>query len=368
MKGADGAVSDDVWEKHVRRPVQRLEPFALCRGGLKADDLSPSGFDQRAIDIIHADRQRADVDDLEGTDGLREKIENVEHLRASTRRQLHVAVAWLMIRCTEQGYKFDWVRVMRLKDKVIIVTGSTTGIGEAMARRFVAEGARVLVHGLERELGEAVVRELGPGSAALHIDDLADPNAVPRVIHAAVSAFGRIDTLVNNAAWIIRSNIQTTDLALFDRCIAINTRAPLLLIKAALPHLKESQGCVVNIGSVNGFCGEPTQLAYSISKGALMTLSRNLADALGRERVRVNHLNLGWVLSANEYKLKISEGLPSDWPEHPPAGNAPSGRLIMPEQIAAAAVYWAGDESRPISGTVLELEQFPFVGRNPLKK
>src|SRR5579863_1839814 len=98
---------------------------------------------------------------------------------------------------------------MRLKDKFIIVTGSTTGIGEAMARRFVTEGARVLVHGLERELGEAVVRELGPRSAALHIDDLADPEAAPRVINAAISAFGRIDTLVNNAAWIIRSNIHT---------------------------------------------------------------------------------------------------------------------------------------------------------------
>jgi NAD(P)-dependent dehydrogenase (short-subunit alcohol dehydrogenase family) len=256
---------------------------------------------------------------------------------------------------------------MRLKDKVIIVTGSTTGIGEAMARRFVAEGARVLVHGLERELGEAVVGDLG-AAAALHIDDLADPTAARRIVDAAIQAFGRIDTLVNNAAWIIRSNIHTTDVALFDRCIAINTRAPLLLVKAALPHLKQSQGCVVNIGSVNGYCGEPTQLAYSVSKGALMTLSRNLADALGRERIRVNHLNLGWVLSPNEYKLKISEGLPPDWPDHPPPGNAPSGRLIMPEQIAAAAVYWAGDESRPISGTVLELEQFPFVGRNPLKK
>jgi NAD(P)-dependent dehydrogenase (short-subunit alcohol dehydrogenase family) len=256
---------------------------------------------------------------------------------------------------------------MRLKDKVIIVTGSTTGIGEAMARRFVAEGARVLVHGLERDLGEKVARDLG-SAASLHVDDLSDPAAPQRVIDAAVRAFGRIDTLVNNAAHIVRSNIHTTDLAVFERCIAVNTRAPLFLIKAALPHLKASQGCVLNIGSVNGFCGEPTQLAYSISKGGLMTLSRNLADALGHERVRVNHFNLGWILSPNEYKLKISEGLPPDWPEHPPAGNAPSGRLIMPDQIATAAVYWVGDESRPISGSVLELEQFPFIGRNPLKK
>src|SRR5215469_5029484 len=247
---------------------------------------------------------------------------------------------------------------MRLRDKVIIVTGSTTGSGEATVRRFGAEGARVLVHGLERDLGEKVARDLG-SAAALHIDDLADPAAWQRVIDAAVRAFGRIDTLVNNAAHIVRSNIYTTDLAVFEKCIAVNVRAPLFLIQAALPHLKASQGCVLNIGSVNGFCGEPTQLAYSISKGALMTLSRNLADALGHDRVRVNHFNLGWVLSPNEYKLKVSEGLPPDWPEHPPAANAPSGRLMTPEQIANAAVYWVGDESKPISGTVMELEQFP---------
>jgi len=256
---------------------------------------------------------------------------------------------------------------MRLKDKAIIVTGSTTGIGEAMARRFVAEGAKVLVHGLERDLGEKVVADLGK-SAALHIDDLADPETPSRVVGAAVKAFGKIDTVVNNAAWIVRSTIHTTDVALFDRCMAINVRAPFLMIKAAQPHLKETQGCVLNIGSVNAYCGEPVQLAYSVSKGALMTLSRNLADALGRERIRVNHFNLGWVLSPNEYKLKVSEGMPPDWHEHPPAANTPSGRLTTPEQIATAAVYWVGDESKPISGTVMELEQFPFIGRNPLKK
>src|SRR5579864_135926 len=240
---------------------------------------------------------------------------------------------------------------MRLKDKVIIITGSTTGIGEAIARRFVAEGARVLVHGLERELGEAVARDLG-SAAALHIDDLADPQAPQRIVNAALDAFGKIDAIVNNAAWIVRSNIETTDVALFDRCMAVNVRAPLLLVRAALPHLKQSQGCVLNIGSINGYCGEASQLAYGISKGALMTLSRNLADALGRERVRVNHLNLGWVLSPNEYKLKVKEGLPPDWPEHPPVAFAPSGRIMKPDEVATAALYWVSDESRPVSGSV----------------
>src|ERR671914_486682 len=105
---------------------------------------------------------------------------------------------------------------MRLPDKVIIITGSTTGVGEAMARRFVAEGARVLVHGLERDLGERVVRDLGLGNATLIIGDLADPDLPHRVSEAALGAFGRLDAVVNNAAWIVRSNIETTDAALFD--------------------------------------------------------------------------------------------------------------------------------------------------------
>src|SRR4051812_37667918 len=256
---------------------------------------------------------------------------------------------------------------MRLSGKTIIVTGSTTGIGEAMARRFVAEGAKVLVHGLERDLGQRVVADLGMENVALHIDDLVDPAAPGRIVQAALWAFGKLDAIVNNAAWIVRSDIETTDAGLFDRCMAVNLRAPLLMVQAAMPHLKQSQGCVLNIGSINGYCGEANQLAYSLSKGALMTLTRNLADALGRDRVRVNHINLGWVLSPNEYKLKVSEGSPPDWPEHPPAAFAPSGRIQTPEQVATAAVYWVGDESRPVSGTVLELEQYPVIGRNPIK-
>jgi NAD(P)-dependent dehydrogenase (short-subunit alcohol dehydrogenase family) len=256
---------------------------------------------------------------------------------------------------------------MRLAGKAVIVTGSTTGVGEAIARRFVAEGARVLVHGLERELGETVVSDLGDGRAALHVDDLADADAPRRIVARAVRAFGRVDGIVNNAADIVRSNLETTTAALFDRCMAVNARAPMLLVREAFAHLKAAQGAVLNVGSINGYCGEANQLAYSLSKGALITLTRNLADAHGRDKVRFNHVNLGWVLSPNEYALKVKEGLPADWPERVPPAYAPSGRIMSPETIAAAAVYWIGDESRPISGSVLELEQYPVIGRNPLK-
>ena len=85
---------------------------------------------------------------------------------------------------------------------------------------------------------------------------LRTPGRRPASFEAALAAFGTVDVIVNNAAWIVRSNIETTDAALFDRCMAVNVRAPLLLVQAALPHLKRAQGCVLNIGSINGYCGE----------------------------------------------------------------------------------------------------------------
>jgi NAD(P)-dependent dehydrogenase (short-subunit alcohol dehydrogenase family) len=255
---------------------------------------------------------------------------------------------------------------MRLSDKVIIVTGSTTGIGRALAGRFVREGARVLVHGRNRAEGEAVVASLD-NQGVLHCDDLADPEAPARLVQAALNAFGRIDGLVNNAAYIVRSTLESTSATFFDSVMAVNVRAPLLLIQAAMPELRRRQGAVLNIGSINALSGEPALLDYSISKGALQTLSRNLANAHAESGVRINHFNVGWVLTPNEDALQRRLGQPADWSTKLPRQFAPSGRLIAPEEIAAAAVYWLGDESRPINGSVVELEQYPLIGRNPSK-
>jgi NAD(P)-dependent dehydrogenase (short-subunit alcohol dehydrogenase family) len=256
---------------------------------------------------------------------------------------------------------------MQLQDKVIIVTGSTTGIGKAIARRCASEGARVLVHGRDAKRGGEVVQEIGP-SARLHTDDLSDPEAAPRVIQAAIDAFGKLDGIVNNAALILRSDLHTTDAATFDRLMAINVRAPLLLIKAARDHLVRSEGSVVNIGSINAYTGEARQLAYSISKAGLMTLSRNLANVLAPERVRITHFNVGWVLTPNEYKLKMSEGLPEGWPDIPNPESVPAGKMTQPEDIAAHTTFWLSDASRPITGSVIDLEQYPIIGRLPLKE
>ena len=257
---------------------------------------------------------------------------------------------------------------MRLDGKVILVTGSTTGIGRAIAERCAEEGASVMVHGRNRERAREVVAELGETSHAVTAE-LADPAACERVVEATLERFGRLDGLVNNAALTTRSDLETTDAAMFDMIVAVNLRAPLLLFRAALPQFRrQGGGVVLNIGSINGYCGEPKLLAYSISKGGLITMTRNLADAFGREHIRVNQLNVGWTLSENEIALKIREGMPEDWFEHVPPVYAPSGRLLLPDEVAAHAVHWLSDASAPVSGTVLELEQYPVIGRNAAKE
>ena len=257
---------------------------------------------------------------------------------------------------------------MRLKDKVIIVTGSTTGIGKAIAKRCVAEGAKVILNGLSHQEGSETLSEIGEGNGVLHIEDISEPGAPQRLVDLALSAFDKLDAVVNNAATIVSSNIHTTDLAFLRKVIEVNTVSPFALIQAALPHLQSTRGCVLNIGSVNAYSGEPNLLPYSISKGALMTMTRNLGDTLFRENgVRVNQINPGWVLTESETIRKREHGLPHDWYAALPNVYAPSGRILFPHEIAAAAVFWLGDECGPVSGQVMDLEQYPFIGRNPPK-
>ncbi|MEM7143570.1 MAG: SDR family oxidoreductase [Verrucomicrobiota bacterium] len=253
---------------------------------------------------------------------------------------------------------------MPLDNKTILITGSTMGIGKAITQRAHAEGANVLIHGLEEDLAKSLADSLNNERTAIHIDDLSDPAAPQRLIDATLAAFGTIDGLVNNAAIVAFNKFENSDLAFYDRILAVNARAPFLLIQAALPHLEKSRGSVLNIGSVNAHCGEPELVPYAMSKGALMTLTRNLGDTLHREHgVRVNQINPGWVLTEGEYQRKVDGGLAEDWPETTGKEFAASGRLLKPEEIAEAALYFLSDACGPISGSVIDLEQHPVIGR-----
>ena len=254
---------------------------------------------------------------------------------------------------------------MNLEGKTYIVTGSSMGIGEAIARRIVKLNGRVLVHGLENDLTETVANSLG---MPYIVGDLSLPSVCEGIIAKAMDEFGEIHGLVNNAGAVLRNLIEENDADFWDRVMNINARAPMLLTRAALKPLSVSKGYVVNIGSVNAYSGEPNLLVYSASKGALMTMTRNLGDTLHRDYgIKVNQINPGWVLSEGEKKRKIAEGMDDDWFSKLGKDEAPSGRMISPEDIAFTTVNFLTDQFGPISGQVIELSQFPFIGRNAPK-
>jgi NAD(P)-dependent dehydrogenase (short-subunit alcohol dehydrogenase family) len=255
---------------------------------------------------------------------------------------------------------------MKMKDMTCLVTGSTCGLGETMAKLFLSEGASVMVTGLPGSL----TWDTGSYGERCQVayDDLMDVEAPRRLVSAALERFGRLDVLVNNAANINRANVANTTAEVFDGMMAVNVRAPFLLCKEAFPALKESGGCILNIGSINGYCGEAELAPYSISKGALHTMSRNLADSWAAHHIRVNHFVLGWVLTRNEYDRKLRDGLAENWHLTPPLDSVPFGTMTTPETIAAAALYWCSKDSWPLSGNTIELEQFPMIGRNPPKR
>ncbi|NAS13264.1 SDR family NAD(P)-dependent oxidoreductase [Poritiphilus flavus] len=258
---------------------------------------------------------------------------------------------------------------MRLKDKIVLITGGYTGIGKAIANRCLEEGAKVVVNGLREEKAEQFLQGRSKEHIATYTADITEAGVPESLIDFAIAQFGRLDVLVNNAALISSSNIKSTDLDFLRNMLEINTVAPFAMIRAALPHLAESKGNVLNIGSINSWSGEPDLLAYSISKGALMTLSRNLGDSLFRDYgVRVNQINPGWVLTDNEKINQREQGMKDDWFRELPDLFAPSRRILEPAEIAAGAAYLISDECGPISAQVLELEQFPMIGRNLPKR
>lgn len=252
----------------------------------------------------------------------------------------------------------------QLKDKVILVTGANTGIGEHTARLCIAQGAKVAVHGRRPDAVQRVVDSLGPNAHGV-IGSLEKADDPAKVVAQTIDKFGRLNGVVNNAASTARMFFEETEVDFFDTMMAINCRAPFMICRAAIPYLKATQGCVVNVGSINALGGERMLAAYSVSKGALLTLSKHLANLYDKDQVRFHHINLGWVLTENEYKLKIEDGLSKDWPELVPPLMVPRGEMTKPEEVAKVIVFWLSDDSKPFSGTVFELEQYPFAGRIP---
>lgn len=249
----------------------------------------------------------------------------------------------------------------RLQAKVAVITGSTSGVGKGIAIRFAAEGASVAVSGRNEANGNAVVDAIrADGGSAIYVrTDLTSEADCRNLIETTARTFGRLDALVNNAGIFPRGALETTTEALWDEIFAVNVKGPFFCCKYAIPLMqRQRSGSVVNIGSGNGYCGAPNLLAYSASKGALLTMTRNLARAYASDRIRVNWLTTGWVLTEGEIAVHAKEGHSQDWLVEQ-GSKQPFGRLMTPADIANGVLFLASDEAEFVSGAELPVAGGP---------
>ena len=247
---------------------------------------------------------------------------------------------------------------MVLQGKTALVTGSARGIGAAIATVFAREGARVVVTGLASEPGQELAAKLGRGALFVPAD-LRDAAQTKMLAARAIEACGGLDILVNNAATTARASLETFTPEQFDAIVHVNLRAALLLSQAALPSLKARTGVIVNIGSVNAHVGWQNLLIYAATKAALVTASKNMANALKYARVRVHCLNPGWVDSDGERLMMKTLGHPDGFLDEE-GKKLPVGRLLRPSEIAEAVLFFVSEQAAAFSGSVVDLEQYPM--------
>jgi NAD(P)-dependent dehydrogenase (short-subunit alcohol dehydrogenase family) len=248
-----------------------------------------------------------------------------------------------------------------LAGRVVLVTGSSQGVGEAIARAAAEAGAAgICVTGRDAARAEAVAQSLRSAGTRAHAvaADLEDPEACRRLVGEAEAALGAVDGLVNAAGLTDRGRIEDTTVALWDRLFAVNARAPFILIQEVARRLKAARrgGAIVNIITMSSHGGQPFLAAYAASKGALATLTRNTAHALRRDRIRVNGINLGWTDTPGEHAIQARDGRPPDWLARAEA-EQPFGRLIRPRDVAGLAVYLLSDAAEMMTGALIDFDQ-----------
>ena len=248
---------------------------------------------------------------------------------------------------------------MRVLNKVILVTGSGGGIGEGIAKRLAAEGAKVIVNDIQQALGEKVVAEIqaAGGQAVFVAADVTQTAQVKGMVEAAVRHFGRLDVMVNNAGWTHRNRpaLEVSEEE-FDRCFAVNMKSIYLATIHATPVFRaQGGGSFINIASTAGVRPRPGLTWYNGSKGAVITTSKSLAAELGPDNIRVNCINPVFNpdtgLSAEFAGGPVDEARRAKF-----LATIPLGRFSTALDVANAALYLSSDEAAFISGVCIEVD------------
>jgi glucose 1-dehydrogenase len=242
----------------------------------------------------------------------------------------------------------------RLADKVAIVTGAARGIGLAIAKRFVAEGAKVVVADIDEQAGSIEAKHLGP-SARFVACDVGNAAQVARLVESTCQAFtGDIDILVNNAGMVHGADFLELREADFDRILRTNLKGAFLVSQAAARRMVEQvksgkkPGCIVNMSSINAIVAIDNQIPYCVSKGGIGQLTRATSLALAPHGIRVNAIGPGSIMT--EMLAAVAKDLEA---KRRMLSRTPLGRFAKPDEVASVAVFLASDEASYITGETI---------------
>ena len=246
---------------------------------------------------------------------------------------------------------------MRVKDKVAIVTGAATGIGQTAAEVLAEEGAKVVIADIDAAGGEATVATIrGKGGTAVFVQaDISKEAEAKRISDEAVRNFGRIDILVNNAATFVLKGFEAT-VEEWQRSLGVNVIGTAMVTKYAVEHMKKNGGAIVILASISSFVAQPNFFAYSATKAALLQMTRNMAMDLGPHKIRVNCVCPGTILTAASYRHMEKVGMTLEQFNADEGAKTFLGRIGQTREVAAAILFLASDEAAYITGASLMVD------------
>jgi len=246
-----------------------------------------------------------------------------------------------------------------LKGKVVVVTGGNKGLGRAMAVAAAAEGAKVVIGGRTERDGEETLQEITARSsspARFIRCDLTKVEECKGLIEGAEREFGPIDGLINYAGILPAGTLDESEEALFNDVFNLNIRAAFFCVKHAIRSMiSHGGGSIINTGSPHQYGGQFDRAIYACSKGALLTLTKHIANNYAKHQVRCNTIVIGWMATPGEIELRRKQGLDMKWLEEQGKKYVPMGRLQKAEDFVMGSNYLLSDGSSQVTGTVLNV-------------